>query len=105
MMKEETWNWLRGAPLPVVLAISLLSTGVLGTWVWDVSAEVAEQKTDVAIAVEQAKQANDAQKSVEKKLDKVDDKLDKLLESVAAMKAAAEEKARAEAAAAKKEKK
>jgi hypothetical protein len=75
---EAIWDWLKKAPLPVVLALCLSSTGLLGTWLWAVDKEQSEQKTAVAVAAEQAKTAADTAK-------KMDEKLDKVLEAVLAI--------------------
>jgi hypothetical protein len=82
---ETTWKWLKTAPLPVVLAISLLGFGTLGTWVWAVSNEVTAAKSDAAVAKVRAENAERAATRAEDKMDKALDKLDKLLEAVAAM--------------------
>jgi capsular polysaccharide biosynthesis protein len=68
---DETWKWLRTAPLPVVLAISLMSSGGLATWLWAVDKEQDAQKASVAVAAEQAKTAAEIAKSMDAKLDKL----------------------------------
>ena len=78
MTTDETWKWLRTAPLPVVLSICLTTSGGLATWLWAVDKEQSEQKADVAVAAEQAKTAADTAK-------KMDEKLDKVLEAVLAI--------------------
>jgi len=75
---DETWKWLRTAPLPVVLSICLTTSGGLATWLWAVDKEQDEQKATVAVAAEQAKTAADTAK-------KMDEKLDKVLEAVLAI--------------------
>lgn len=41
---ETAWEWVKTAPLPVVLAMVF----VLGGWVWAVEAKVAEQDNRLA---------------------------------------------------------
>ena len=84
---EETWKWLRQAPLPVVLSICLLSSTILGSWVYAVEQKQNEQKTAVAVAAEKAAVAAETAKRAEDKLDKANDKLDQLLEAVIRVKA------------------
>lgn len=98
LISDESWNWLKTAPLPVVLSMCLTSFSILGAWLWSVEKAQAQQKTEVAVAVEQAKQAQQSATKAEQKLDKANEKLDKLLEAVVSMKAAAEEKEKSEKA-------
>jgi len=70
-LRADVWSWLRTAPLPVVLAFTLLLAG----WVWAV-----EDKIDKK-AIEQAAMQQKLEDAA-KMLDKADQKLDKLLEVV-----------------------
>ena len=79
---SEVWNWLRLAPLPVVLAISLVGFGTIGNWVSRVSAETDRAKTAAEEAKSKADQAKSASDKSDSKLDKIDDKINKLLEEV-----------------------
>lgn len=62
---EDLWGWLKTAPLPVVLAITI----ALGGWVYAIA---ADQKVEHAKA-----------EGVAKQVDRMDDKLDRLLQAVA----------------------
>lgn len=70
--KDAVWEWLKTAPLPVVLMICLSTTGVLAGWMWAIAGEVKDQKAVIAVAAEQALVA----KTI---TEKSDDKLDMLL--------------------------
>ncbi len=72
MSREAVMKWLGLAPLPVVLMICLTTTGTLAGWVWAIAGELKDQKTIVAVAVEQATVA----KTI---TERADDKLDVLL--------------------------
>jgi maleate cis-trans isomerase len=69
--KEVTWEWLKTAPLPVVLSLCLTSFMVLGSYAWSIDNEVKEQKAVVAVAAEKAKVAAEVAIKIEEKLDKV----------------------------------
>lgn len=92
---EAIWDWLKKAPLPVVLAISLSSTLVLGSWLWAVDGKAGDAAQAAAVASE-------SKRAVEQRVQKMDEKLDKLLEVVLELKA---EKKVADEAAKKKERK
>jgi len=94
---EAVWDWLKKAPLPVVLSLCLSSFSVLATWLYAVESEQGKQAVAVAEAKKDAEQAKKAADSMDAKLEKANEKLDKLLEAVIEMKA--------EQKAAKKEKK
>lgn len=98
-INSETWAWFKTAPLPVVLSICCSSFVVLGSYAYSIDEaaqkHVSEEKAAVAVAAEQAKTAAEIAKGM-------DGKLDKLLGIVLKMEA---EKAAADAAKAKKEKK
>jgi len=68
---SEMWEWLKTAPLPVVLAICLTSFAVLGTYAWSIDGKVGEQKTVVAVAAERARVAAEVSVRIDEKLDKV----------------------------------
>jgi len=74
-MSDDAWKWLKTAPLPVVLALTLPAGAFL----------TAKQ---VAMATEQAKQGERVenvkkdQEAVKAQIEKANDKLDKLLEAV-----------------------
>lgn len=80
---EDAWKWLKTAPLPVVMALTLALSG----WVWSVDRAVYAQA-----------QATAADKTVQQERDKdrdernkrIEEKLDKLLQDVADVKAKAE---------------
>ena len=95
---NETWEWVKTAPLPVVLSICLTSFTLVGSYAYSIDKaqqrHAVEEKAAVAVAAEQAKTAAEIAKGM-------DGKIDKLLQIVIRMEAdkAAEDKA------AKKEKK
>lgn len=93
---ELIWDWLRKAPLPVVLAISLSLSAAIGTWVYAVDATATTAAKDAAVAVE-------GKREQARRLEKIDEKLDKLLEAVVELRA--EQKKAAEPAPAAKPKK
>ena len=66
---EEFWKWARTAPLPVVLAITLVIAG----WVWNIA---ADQRVDQAHV-----------EAIVKEMDGVSGKLDRLLDGMADVKA------------------
>jgi hypothetical protein len=80
LISDDTWKWLKGAPLPVVLSMCLTSSSVLAAWVYAVEKEQEAQKAPIAVAAEQAKTAVEIAKGL-------DAKIDKLLEIVLEMKA------------------
>ena len=82
---NDTWKWLKTAPLSVVLAITLSGFTVLGGWLWAVDEEQDDQAKVVAVAVEKAENAEEAAQRVEEKMDKANDKLDKLLVAITIM--------------------
>lgn len=88
--KDVTWKWFKTAPLPVVLSITLLGFGALGSWLWALEGEQAEQAAEVAVAVEKAENAEEVAQRVEDKMDKANDKLDKLLVALTKIEAVAE---------------
>lgn len=73
---EEAWRWLKSAPLPVVVAVTL----ALATWLYAVDTENKVQS-------EQVKAAKDTAEKTDKKVDRIEDKVDKLLEVVLELKA------------------
>ena len=95
---NETWEWVKTAPLPVVLSICLTSFTMVGSYAYSIDKAAQEHEKEeraaVAVAAEQAKTAAEVAKAM-------DGKIDKLLQIVIRMEA---EKA-AEDKAAKKEKK
>lgn len=74
-IKETIWNWLQTAPPPVMLAISLASSIVLGGWIYALDSELATQKKLAATQ-------NEAMARVEAKLDQVGMNLQTLLKAV-----------------------
>ena len=101
---NETWSWIRTAPLPVVLAISLSMSGMLATWVWAVEKEQGQQATAVAVATVEAHNAVMVANRLDDKLEKANKKLDDLLEVILSIRASEmAETARIAAALAKKE--
>jgi hypothetical protein len=88
--RDITWKWLQTAPLPVVLAITILMFGGLGAWVWAIDDEQDKQIAEVAVAVEKAENAEETAQRVEEKMDKANDKLDKLLVAITKIEAVAE---------------
>jgi hypothetical protein len=72
------WQWVARAPLPVVLALGIVSSGFMANWISAVESEQNAQKAAVAVAAEQAKTAAETAK-------KMDEKLDKVLEAVLAI--------------------
>jgi len=65
------WQWVARAPLPVVLALGIISSGFLSNWLWALEKEQNAQKASVAVAAEQAKTAAEVAKRMDEKLDKV----------------------------------
>lgn len=61
---EDIWKWLRGAPLPVVLALLLM----MGGWVYALENELSAQNTALA--------------RIESKLEQVDTNVQTLLKAV-----------------------
>lgn len=91
---SETWEWLKTAPLPVVLSICLTSFSLVGSYAYSIDKaaqkHVVEEKATVAVAAEQAKTAAEIARNM-------DGKIDKLLEAVLKMQAEREaEKAKKE---------
>ena len=84
---DDTWKWVKTAPLSVVLAISLSLSGILGTWVWAVDREQGKQATEVAVAVVEAHNAVKIANRLDDKLEKANKKLDELLEVILAIRA------------------
>ena len=84
---DDTWKWIKTAPLPVVLAISLSMSGVLGTWVWAIDKQQGEQATAVAVATVEAHNAVEIANRLDDKLEKANKKLDELLEVILTIRA------------------
>jgi hypothetical protein len=93
---EDIWNWLRKAPLPVVLAISLSSTLLLSGWIWAVEGKAADAATAAQVAQE-------SKRDQSRRIEKIDEKLDKLLEAVVELKAVSKEEKKPAVPPAKKE--
>lgn len=66
---EEFWKWARTAPLPVVLAITI----VLGGWVWRIATNQEVDRANVS--------------TLGLQVDRMDTKLDRLLDAVADVRA------------------
>lgn len=96
---EAVWDWLKKAPLPVVLAISLSSTVFLAGWLYAVDDKASEAAKDAAVAAS-------AKVAEARRVEKMDEKIDTLLKIVLEIQAekAAEKKAADEKAAATKKK-
>jgi hypothetical protein len=94
-INDDLWKWIRQAPLPVVLAISLTGFGAMSTWVWAVGNEVAAAKAESAVAAEKAANAERNSRRAEDKMDEANRMLNKLLEAVAAIQATLAERDKA----------
>jgi hypothetical protein len=70
-INDDTWKWLKTAPLPVVLSMCLTSSGILATWLYAVDKEQSEQRAAVAVAAEQAKTAAEIAKGMDAKVDRL----------------------------------
>ena len=81
-IKGDVWGWLKTAPLPVVLAISLTGFMALGNWIHNVSADTERAKTAAQDAKAKSSEAKSVADRADDKLDKVTEKLDQLLEEV-----------------------
>lgn len=80
---SDTWEWLKTAPLPVVLSISLSCFVVMGSYAYSIDKKVQEhvtqEKAVVAVAAEQASNAAATTKRVEDKIDKMAELLNKVI--------------------------
>lgn len=74
IITDETWAWFKTAPLPVVLALTILLAG----WVWAVDGKV---NTVSARATVNTSKVDDTKE----RLKRIEDKVDSLLSSVAAL--------------------
>ncbi len=76
----EVWKWMKTAPLPVVLAIVLVSGAVCLRFSLAADSKASEAKAT-------AEHAEQRVEDVKETVDKMDDKLDRLLEAVLDIKA------------------
>lgn len=76
---EDTWAWIKTAPLPVVLAISLLLNGFQGTWLWALERAVGVLETKFAVVAEKAEVSYQYVLRLDAKLEGLADKQDAIV--------------------------
>ena len=80
---SETWEWFKTAPLPVVLAITIVCFSTVGSYTYAVDKaqqkHAAEESSKVAVASERAKLAADTALRIEEKLDKLTEVLNQVI--------------------------
>jgi hypothetical protein len=77
---KDAWDWIKTAPLPVVIAFNLM----LGGYVYVSAGDSKDAKRESATAKETAKEVA---ASVERKLERMDTKLDALISATATLQA------------------
>ena len=91
MWFEDAWDWIKTAPLPVVLVFSLAAAaGAIGyarTVRAETRADVAEAQARVDDAHEHASRAQVRTQEAELVLKRMEDKMDKLIDAVAQLRA------------------
>ena len=83
------WHWVKGAPLPVVLALVL----ILGGYTVSVATDAADAKATAKRAEEKAEDSKKAVDQLHDDLKDANSKLDRLLAAVAALKQQAQDNA------------
>lgn len=73
---KDSWDWLKTAPLPVVLALSLVSVGVAVRYTAIVHAEAMQRDKDLKTDVDKGDD------QINKRLDHVDRQLAAVLEKL-----------------------
>lgn len=94
---KTAWNWLKTAPLPVVLVLCVLAAGVSATYSKSENAtsrqeavearkDAADARAAAAEARTQSAEAKAADSYVQNRIQQLDAKMDKVLEAVGELK-------------------